>query len=160
MQATVQAALALSPRDAVNAAYSPSSEQGIRYGGYATEALTIAVFEILIAGTLGTLLIRFFAPKLLDKVKHRLHIHSTPQCMLLFRVLRSTACHISYRLWMAALLAKEQGRRVLTGCMSFTGLCLLSSAVCSGWWFVMPAPAVMLQPFARPQQAQKSFCWR
>ncbi|KAL3133331.1 hypothetical protein ABBQ38_007206 [Trebouxia sp. C0009 RCD-2024] len=66
-KATVQAALALSPRDAVNAAYQPKSAEGIRYGGYATDALTIAVFEILIAGTLGTLLIRFFAPKLLDK---------------------------------------------------------------------------------------------
>lgn len=84
MQATVQAALALSPRDAVNAAYQPKSAEGIRYGGYATDALTIAVFEILIAGTLGTLLIRFFAPKLLDKVQRLLHSLIILLCMLLF----------------------------------------------------------------------------
>ena len=70
VQATVQAALALSPGDAVKAAYStnPTGDEARRYTGFATEALTIAVFEILIAGTLGTLLIRFFAPLLLEKV--------------------------------------------------------------------------------------------
>lgn len=83
MQATVQAALALSPRDAVTAAYPAGSNEAVRYGAFATEALTIAVFEILIAGTLGTLLIRFFAPKLLDKVTLLLHGHVVPQRMLL-----------------------------------------------------------------------------
>lgn len=81
MQATVQAALALSPRDAVNAAYQANSVEGVRYGGYATDALTIAVFEILIAGTLGTLLIRFFAPRLLDKVQRLLHSYTILLCM-------------------------------------------------------------------------------
>ncbi len=86
MQATVQAALALSPQDAVTAAYQSNlqSIEARRYSGFATEALTIAVFEILIAGTLGTLLIRFFAPKLLDRVKRLLHDFATLQCMLLF----------------------------------------------------------------------------
>ena len=68
LQATVQAALALAPRDAVTAAYQPDPE-ATPYYDFATEALTIAVFEILIAGTLGTLLIRLTAPRLLDKVQ-------------------------------------------------------------------------------------------
>ena len=68
----MQAALALSPGDAVKAAYSakPMGDDAVRYKEFATDALTIAVFEILIAGTLGTLLIRFFAPLLLEKVQH------------------------------------------------------------------------------------------
>lgn len=80
----MQAALALSPGDAVKAAYSanPTGDEARRYTGFATEALTIAVFEILIAGTLGTLLIRLFAPLLLKKVQHaqilpeRLQVHT------------------------------------------------------------------------------------
>lgn len=68
----MQAALALSAADAVAAAYraDPRGDEAIRYSGFATVALTIAVFEILIAGTLGTLLIRFSAPLLLEKVQY------------------------------------------------------------------------------------------
>ena len=68
----MQAALALSAADAVAAAYQadPTGDEAIRYSGFATVALTIAVFEILIAGTLGTLLIRFSAPLLLEKVQY------------------------------------------------------------------------------------------
>ena len=70
MQATVQAALALLPRDQVAAVYGsrPTTEQGQRYTEYAQNCLTTAVFAILICGSLGTLLIRIFAPVLLQKV--------------------------------------------------------------------------------------------
>lgn len=68
----MQAALALSPRDAVNAAYGSASvtPEAVQYREWANEALTVAVFEILIAGTIGTLLIRLFAPQLLARVSH------------------------------------------------------------------------------------------
>ena len=70
MQATVQAALALLPRDQVAAVYGspPTTEQGQRYTEYAQNCLTAAVFAILICGSIGTLLIRIFAPVLLQKV--------------------------------------------------------------------------------------------
>ena len=70
MQATVQAALALLPRDQVAAVYGsrPTTEQGQRYVEYAQNCLTAAVFAILICGSIGTLLIRIFAPVLLQKV--------------------------------------------------------------------------------------------
>ena len=73
MQATVQATLALLPLDAVIAAYksNPRSAEAVRYTRYANEALTAAVFTILIAGSIGTLLIRIFAPLLLDRVSLR-----------------------------------------------------------------------------------------
>ena len=66
----MQAALALLPRDAVVAVYgsSPTTEQGRRYAQYAQDVLTTAVFCILICGSIGTLLIRIFAPVLLQKV--------------------------------------------------------------------------------------------
>ena len=69
-QATVQAAL--SPRDAVNGAYgaASTSAEAVQYREWANETLTIAVFEILIAATIGTLLIRISAPKLLARVSH------------------------------------------------------------------------------------------
>ena len=72
-QATVQATLALLPLDAVIAAYksNPRSAEAVRYTRYANEALTAAVFTILIAGSIGTLLIRIFAPLLLDRVSLR-----------------------------------------------------------------------------------------
>lgn len=81
----MQAALALSPGDAVKAAYSanPTGDEARRYTEFATDALTIAVFEILIAGTLGTLLIRFFAPLLLDKVRHLLRDQILPRAYAL-----------------------------------------------------------------------------
>lgn len=70
LQATVQAALALLPRDQVAAVYGspPTTEQGQRYTEYAQNCLTAAVFAILICGSIGTLLIRIFAPVLLQKV--------------------------------------------------------------------------------------------
>lgn len=70
MQATVQAALALLPRDAVIAVYgkTPTTDQGRRYAEYAQNVLTTAVFCILICGSIGTLLIRIFAPVLLQRV--------------------------------------------------------------------------------------------
>ena len=66
----MQAALALSPRDAVNVAYGSSSvtSEALQYREWANAALTVAVFEILVAGTIGTLLIRLFAPQLLARV--------------------------------------------------------------------------------------------
>ena len=69
-QATVQAALALSPLDAVIAAYksAPKSAQALRYTQYANETLTTAIFCILIDASIGTLLIRAFAPALLQRV--------------------------------------------------------------------------------------------
>ncbi|KAL0035158.1 hypothetical protein WJX79_003931 [Trebouxia sp. C0005] len=68
-KATVQAALALSPLDAVIAAYksAPKSAQALRYTQYANETLTTAIFCILIDASIGTLLIRAFAPALLQR---------------------------------------------------------------------------------------------
>lgn len=70
LQATVQAALALSPLDAVLAAYKNNlkTPEVVRYVQWANETLTTAVFCILIAGSVGTLLIRIFAPVLLERV--------------------------------------------------------------------------------------------
>lgn len=67
----MQAALALSPLDAVIAAYksAPKSAEALRYTRYANETLTAAVFCILIDASIGTLLIRLFAPALLQRVR-------------------------------------------------------------------------------------------
>ena len=70
VQATVQAALALSPLDAVRLAYPNRNAPGAaQYYEWANEVVTIAIFCILICATVGTLLIRISAPQLLVKVR-------------------------------------------------------------------------------------------
>ena len=69
VQATVQAALALSPLDAVQLAFPDKHAPGAaQYYEWAHEVVTIAIFCILICATVGTLLIRISAPHLLVKV--------------------------------------------------------------------------------------------
>ncbi len=68
MQATVQAALAASPNDAVNAAYKRGSPQWNEYHAYAQDTLAICIFAIIIAGTIGMTSIRWFSPLLLEQV--------------------------------------------------------------------------------------------
>ncbi len=71
-QATVQAALAASLMDAVRAAYpGPPTPEAARYGRFAEDALVTAVFCIVICSAVGTLLIRWFAPALLDQARAR-----------------------------------------------------------------------------------------
>jgi hypothetical protein len=68
----VQAALAASPMDAVRAAYpGPPTPEAARYGRFAEDALVTAVFCIVICSAVGTLLIRWFAPALLDQARPR-----------------------------------------------------------------------------------------
>ena len=78
----MQAALALSPRDQVNAVYGATSTnpEAVQYREWAQETLTVAVFEILIASTIGTLLIRLFAPKLLARVSICAQVRSDGRC--------------------------------------------------------------------------------
>ena len=82
LQATVQAALALSPLDAVMSRYKSNlqDDEAVRYIGWANETLTTAVFCIIIAGSLGTLLIRIFSPMLLDQVSLRNQLCSYSRC--------------------------------------------------------------------------------
>lgn len=87
LQATVQAALALSPLDAVQLAYPNKNAPGAaQYYEWAHEVVTIAIFCILICATVGTLLIRISAPQLLEKVSRsrRLEVKGvawpTPAC--------------------------------------------------------------------------------
>ena len=77
-QATVQAALAASPMDAVRAAYpGPPTPESRRYAQFAEDALVTAVFCIVICSAVGTLLIRWFAPVLLEHVRPDLCCHLT-----------------------------------------------------------------------------------
>lgn len=129
----MQAALALSPGDAVKAAYSadPMGEEARRYTGFATEALTIAVFEILIAGTLGTLLIRFFAPLLLEKVQHCFLSTACAVCLRrACRSMQSAKClrcdaWLHCQCWCTTSPVSCGGVDIV--CMSLTGSCLLHS---------------------------------
>ena len=68
-QATVQAALGQLPSDAVARAYPVGSPNHDRYTQYGTDALTTAVFEIIISGTLGSLMVRWLSPLLLKPVR-------------------------------------------------------------------------------------------
>jgi hypothetical protein len=68
-QATVQAALGQLPSDAVARAYPVGSPNYERYTQYGTDALTTAVFEIIISGTLGSLMVRWLSPLLLKAVR-------------------------------------------------------------------------------------------
>ena len=68
-QATVQAALASLPLEAVNKAYPVGSPNYAQYHQWATDALTVAVFEVIISGTLGCLLVRWLSPLLLTQVR-------------------------------------------------------------------------------------------
>ena len=80
-QATVQAALAASPMDAVNIAYPdaldsrgvpvPRTPESARYHQFAEDALVTGVFCIVICSAVGTLLIRWFAPVLLEHARAR-----------------------------------------------------------------------------------------
>ena len=66
----MQAALAASPMDAVRAAYpGPPTPESLRYTQFAEDALVTAVFCIVICSAVGTLLIRWFAPVLLEHVR-------------------------------------------------------------------------------------------
>lgn len=64
----MQAALASLPLDAVTIAYPVGSPLHAQYRQWGEDALTTAVFEILISGTLGCLLVRWFSPVLLQQV--------------------------------------------------------------------------------------------
>jgi hypothetical protein len=64
-KATVQAALGALPADAVARAYPPGSPNHEEYTQWGQDALTTAVFEIIISGTLGCLLVRWLTPFLL-----------------------------------------------------------------------------------------------
>ena len=64
----MQAALASLPLEAVNKAYPPGSPNYAQYHQWATDALTVAVFEVIISGTLGCLLVRWLSPLLLSQV--------------------------------------------------------------------------------------------
>jgi NhaP-type Na+/H+ or K+/H+ antiporter len=64
-KATVQAALGQLPSDAVARAYPVGSLDHDRYVQFGTDALTTAVFEIIISGTLGCLMVRWLSPLLL-----------------------------------------------------------------------------------------------
>lgn len=68
-QATVQGALGQLPADAVARAYPVGSPNHDRYTQYGTDALTTAVFEIIISGTLGSLMVRWLSPLLLKPVR-------------------------------------------------------------------------------------------
>ena len=67
-QATVQAALAALPTDMVNMRIPRSDPKYASYAQYGNDALVTGIFCILICGSLGTLLIRYFSPFLLEKV--------------------------------------------------------------------------------------------
>ena len=64
----MQAALGGLPMDAVNRAYPIGTPKHTQYAGYAQDALTTAVFEIIISGTLGSLMVRWLSPLLLKRV--------------------------------------------------------------------------------------------
>jgi hypothetical protein len=64
-QATVQAALGQLPLDAVEKAYPVGNPNRAKYVRWGQDALTTSVFEIIISGTLGSLLIRWLSPLLL-----------------------------------------------------------------------------------------------
>lgn len=70
LQATVQAALAQLPADAVARAYPVGSPDYTEYTQFGMDALTTAVFEIINSGTLGCLLVRWLSPFLLKRVRH------------------------------------------------------------------------------------------
>ena len=65
----MQAALASLPLEAVNRAYPPGSPNYVQYHQWATDALTVAVFEVIISGTLGCLLVRWLSPLLLTQAR-------------------------------------------------------------------------------------------
>lgn len=65
----MQAALGQLPSDAVARAYPVGSPNHDRYTQYGTDALTTAVFEIIISGTLGSLMVRWLSPLLLKAVR-------------------------------------------------------------------------------------------
>ncbi len=65
----MQAALASLPLEAVTKAYPVGSPQYAQYHTWATDALTTAVFEVIISGTLGCLLVRWLSPLLLPQVR-------------------------------------------------------------------------------------------
>lgn len=66
-KATVQAALGGLPLEAIQRAYPVGSPQRAEYLAYGQDMLTTAVFEILISGTLGSLLVRWLSPLLLTR---------------------------------------------------------------------------------------------
>ena len=65
----MQAALGQLPSDAVARAYPVGSPNHDRYTQWGTDALTTAVFEIIISGTLGSLMVRWLSPLLLKPVR-------------------------------------------------------------------------------------------
>lgn len=67
-QATVQAALASLPGEAIARAYPVGTPGRERYVQWGVDAQVTAVFEILISGTLGCLMVRWITPKLLKQV--------------------------------------------------------------------------------------------
>lgn len=68
MQATVQATLAALPLDQVNSRIPGNSPEYADNARWAEDALVVAIFCILICGTVGTISIRWCAPYLLEKV--------------------------------------------------------------------------------------------
>ena len=81
VQATVQAALASLPLEAVTKAYPVGSPEYAQYHAWATDALTTAVFEVIISGTLGCLLVRWLSPLLLPQARRTLRLHRPLVCV-------------------------------------------------------------------------------
>ena len=69
LQATVQATLAALPMDQVNSLIPKGTPKYAQYSRWAEDALVTAIFCILICGSLGTVLIRWFSGFLLDKAR-------------------------------------------------------------------------------------------
>ena len=61
----MQAALGQMPLDAVEKAFPVGNPNRAKYVRWGQDALTTSVFEIIISGTLGSLLIRWLSPLLL-----------------------------------------------------------------------------------------------
>lgn len=74
----MQAALGQLPADAVARAYPVGSPKHAAYTQWGTDALTTAVFEIIISGTMGSLLVRWLSPFLLKPVRRA---HQTPHAL-------------------------------------------------------------------------------
>lgn len=65
----MQATLAALPLDQVNSKIPRSSPDYAKNQRWAEDALVTSIFCIIICGTLGTILIRWLAPYLLEKVR-------------------------------------------------------------------------------------------
>ena len=77
LQATVQAALAALPGDAVSSRIPRTDPQYAEYTQYGEDALVTAIFCILICASFGTVMIRWLSPYLLEKVNPEITLNPT-----------------------------------------------------------------------------------